>query len=107
MTLKYFKDQVHEELDGAKMYIEKAVEAKIEHPAWSRQFSTMADMEAEHAASLMKMMECFIRDMKKNGESTTTMDGTGVAVSPEDVYKNSMKEFGEVMTYVTNMKRGL
>ena len=121
MDLKYFKEQIHEELDGAKHYIDKAIEAKINHPTWSAKFAQMADMEAEHAANLMKMLECYIRDMKKdkaNSNSTVSAPATtttglitesakSMNESPEDVYKNCMKEFGEVMTYVTNMKRGL
>ena len=106
MTLSYFKDQIHEELMGARSYIDKAIEAKISHPVWSATFVKMADMEADHAGNLMKMMEHAIRDMKKSvdvqSESTSN-----VAVNPEDVYRNCMKEFGETMTYVTNMKRGL
>ena len=127
MDIKYFKEQIHEELEGAKQYIEKAIEAKIDRPAWSRTFALMADAEAEHAGNLMKMMECYIRDMKKNNNanvistpssSTGTISATvsslsmtepavSMTNSPESIYKNCMKEFGEVMTYVTNMKRGL
>ena len=106
MTLNYLKDQISDELNGARGYIEKAIEAKISKPMWSRIFVSMADAEAEHAANLMNIMESFIREMKKNetraDSSLTVSNG-----SPEDIYKNCMKEFGETMTYVNNMKRGL
>ena len=100
MTISYFKDQIHEELEGAKEYIEKAIEAKVSNPTWSKTFASMADMEATHAANLMKMLECSIKEMK--GKASEMTDQTA-----GDVYKNCMKEFGETMTYVENMKRGL
>ena len=125
MDLNYFKDQIHEELEGAKSYIEKAIEAKISHPTWSRTFAAMADAEAEHAANLMRMMETCIRETKgkesvhgKTAEmpissSTSALSSSAVTsmssshMSPEEIYKDCMKSFGEVMTYVNNMKRGL
>ena len=65
MTLEYFNKQIHEELDGAKEYIERAIEAKINHPMWVSKFSQMADMEASHAANLMKMLEECIKTKKR------------------------------------------
>lgn len=117
MDVNYFKSQIQEELEGARTYIDKAIEAKINHPAWSRQFVLMADMEAEHAATLMKMMESCLRTTSKVNTKVTTIGSTEEGVtsmmssnrtdSVETVYKDLMKEFGETMTYVTNMKRGL
>lgn len=71
-------------------------------------------------------METFIRDMKKNevpstgtssGSPLTTIKETSTVAStdyskvtsssPEQVYAKCMQKFGETMTYVTNMKRGL
>jgi hypothetical protein len=107
MTLKYFKDQIHEELMGAREYIEKAIEVKPNHRVWSITFAKMADMEASHAANLMKMLEECIQ--KKDFTDSTEMDSAGMmaANDPDVVYKDLMKEFGETMTYVENMKRGL
>lgn len=117
MDVNYFKSQIHEELEGARAYIDKAIEAKINHPAWSKQFVIMADMEAEHASTLMKMMESCLRTTSKVNTKVTTIGATEEGVtsmkstersdSAESVYKDLMKEFGETMTYVTNMKRGL
>lgn len=115
MDLNYFKEHIHEELTGAKEYIDSAIEAKINHPAWSRQFVVMADAEADHAGNLMRMLETYIRSGNKviptagsntheTDSATTTSNHSSNA---ESVYKDLMKEFGETMTYVTNMKRGL
>ena len=127
MDLHYFKDHVYEELEGAKDYIERAIESKISHPAWCKTFVAMADAEADHAGNLMKMMETYIREMSKEEmkmahktvESSTAATSSLMSASamsstpstashsPEDVYTECMKHFGEVMTYVNNMKRGL
>ena len=106
MNLEYFKTQIRDELDGAKEYIEKAIESKISHPSWSNCFVGMSDAEIEHATKLMKMMEECMRKNRglKSEESSLTSSST---VNPETVYKDMMKEYGETMTYVTNMKRGL
>ena len=101
MDVNYFKEHIREELDGARDYIEKAIESKISHPTWVGQFVKMADMEADHAGALMKMLETCIRSKPTN---VTPLDP---ANSPETIYKDLMKSFGETMTYVTNMKRGL
>lgn len=99
--VNYFKDHIHEELNGARSYIDKAIESKISHPAWINTFVRMADMEVEHATSLMKMLETCMR-----GKSTPT-NPLDPNTSPETIYKDLMKSYGETMTYVTNMKRGL
>lgn len=99
MDIPYFKAQVMDELHGAKEYIEKAIEAKVAHPSWRLSFVRMAEMETEHAATLLKMMESCIRSKSK--EETNLTD------KPEEVYKDLMKEYGETMAYISNMKRGL
>ena len=88
-----------EELQGAKEYIEKAIESKIGHPSWRSAFVQMAEMEMEHASTLLKMMETCIRSKSK-------VDAT-ITDKPETVYKDLMKEYGETMAYISNMKRGL
>lgn len=108
MTLKYFKDQIHEELEGARNYIDKAIEVKPTHPEWSRIFVHMADMEADHAGTLMRILETCIKTKNySDGTSLDAVSGTISAVDPDAIYKDLMKAFGETMTYVTNMKRGL
>lgn len=112
MTLSYFKKQIIEELDGAKEYIEKAIEVKPQHPRWSMCFSKMADMEADHAGNLMKMLEESIKahEFKQEMESVDDTSNPGAVsrqIDPSEMYKDLMKHFGETMTYVENMKRGL
>ena len=104
LDMNYFKEHIKEELDGARDYIDKAIEAKINHPIWVPIFVSMADTEAEHAGHLMKMLETCIRSKTP---ASIPIDPAVVQVNPETVYKDLMKHYGETMTYVTNMKRGL
>lgn len=99
MTLDYFKSQIKDELDGAKEYIDKALESKFDHPMWSRAFVNMAEIEISHAENLKKMLEMFIKDLKKKEPMSSS--------APEDTYKECMKEISEAIAYVDNMKRGL
>lgn len=110
MNISYFKEHIHEELTGAKDYIEKAIESKITNYSWVPLFVRMADMEISHATTLMKMMEECIKknpEMQNQNAMTTGSVVTVSSASPETVYKEMMKEYGETMTYITNMKRGL
>lgn len=112
MDLKYFKEQIHEELEGARDYIDKAVEAKVSNPAWCSTFAHMADAEADHAGKLMAMTKIYLQqhpDEKIAHNTITPATGTSTQsmVPASEVYKTLMKDFGETMTYVTNMKRGL
>ena len=102
--INYFKEHVKEELDDAKGYIDAAIEAKINYPAWVYYLVKMADNEAEHAGHLMGMFETCIRNKTL---TSTSQDPALAQANPETVYKDLMKHYGETMTYVINMKRGL
>lgn len=56
MSPKYFKEQIEEELHGAKCYIKKAMEVKASHPSWSTTFESMSKAELGHATNLYKML---------------------------------------------------
>ena len=101
MNMEYFVKQIREESEGARDYIDKAVEAKVSHPMWSQTFCSMSEMEMSHAENLIKMLEVFIRDSKKDTTSVTS------TVMPEDAFKECVKDYTEMKTYVCNMKRGL
>ena len=55
MDEKYFKDQICDELEGAKCYIKKAIELKPMAPAWSKMLVDMSSAELKHAEYLNKM----------------------------------------------------
>lgn len=57
MNLDYFKNQICDELTGAKCYIKKALEAKAMNPQWAKTFVEMSEAELKHADSLFKMFE--------------------------------------------------
>lgn len=55
MDLQYFKEQIEDELKGAKCYAKNAIEVKAMNPDWGKKFLEMSDAELTHAASLYKM----------------------------------------------------
>lgn len=57
MNLDYFKDQICDELMGAKCYIKKALEVRAMSPQWAKSFVEMSDAEMNHASTLFRMFE--------------------------------------------------
>ena len=55
MDAHWFKDHIKDELDDASLYAKKAIEIKPMKAEWSKQLSTMATEEMEHAGYLYKM----------------------------------------------------
>ena len=55
MDEKYFKEQISEELDGAKCYIKKAIDLKPMAPSWSKMLAEMSSAELKHAEYLRQM----------------------------------------------------
>lgn len=55
MDAKYFKEQIADELQGARCYIKKAIELKPMVPAWSKMLVEMSAAELKHADNLYKM----------------------------------------------------
>lgn len=53
--LEYFHEQIKDELEGAKRYIQMAMESKASHPAWAKMFVDMSAAELNHASNLYKM----------------------------------------------------
>jgi len=75
MNIKYFKDQICDELDGACDYLKKSIDYSVSKPKWSACFERMADMEQEHATSLYKMfMELYTESEGKDSYMTQMRD---------------------------------
>ena len=70
MDAKYFKEQISDELEGAKCYIKKAIELKPMAPEWSKMLVEMSAAELKHAEYLHKM---FGEYYKKISEAYTTV----------------------------------
>lgn len=91
--LLYFIMQIFEELDGAKHYIQRAIEEKAANPSRAKVFVEMSSSELNHAGNLYKMLE---EDMNK---ANTTKDATYVVFLKDmqkEVTKRYMKESAEV-----------
>ena len=64
MDAQYFKDQICDELKGAKCYIKRAIEIKPMSPSWSKMFVEMSSAELKHADYLYKMFTEYYQQMK-------------------------------------------
>lgn len=63
MDAQYFKDQICDELNGAKCYIKRAIEIKPMSPSWSKMFVEMSAAELKHADYLYKMFIEYYQQM--------------------------------------------
>jgi hypothetical protein len=63
MNVKYFKCQIHDELHGAKDYIEKAIEIRAMNPTWAKTLSEMSATELSHATHLYEMFEQYYKKL--------------------------------------------
>ncbi len=91
--LLYFIMQIFEELDGAKHYIQRAIEEKQTNPSRAKVFVEMSNSELTHAGNLYKMLD---EDMKK---AETTDDQTYITFlrdMQKEISKRYMKESAEV-----------
>lgn len=64
MDIYYFKDQLMDELEGAKMYIKNALEIRPMNQQWSKTLLEMSVEELKHAMNIFKMAEEYYKLMK-------------------------------------------
>lgn len=65
-VVKYFHDQIKEELEGAIEYAKQAFVMKAMDPNWSKSFIEMASQELNHAGKLYGMFEQFYQISSKS-----------------------------------------
>lgn len=64
--IKRLVDQINEELEGAKDYAEKYVEAKVKGDAtWANRYKEMAQDELKHAMYLHESVTALIAEVSK------------------------------------------
>ena len=63
MDACWFKEQITDELDGACLYMKKAIEIKPMKAEWSKKLSVMAEAEMDHATELYKMFATYYEIM--------------------------------------------
>lgn len=66
MDIYYFKDQLMEEIEGAKMYIKNAIEIKPMNASWGNTFYEMSIEEMRHATNIFKMAEEYYKIMSES-----------------------------------------
>ena len=64
MDACYFKDQICDEIEGARAYIKHAIEIKAMNPAWSKMFVEMSSAELEHVKNLYKMFDEYYQKLR-------------------------------------------
>lgn len=57
MNIWYFKEQIPDELHGAKDYIKRAIEIRAMHSPWAKELADMSAAELDHATRLFKMFQ--------------------------------------------------
>lgn len=87
---EYFRDQIIDEFEGAKEYLSKAIEMKVNKPKWACKFYKMAEMEVEHANMLNNM---FI-SMGETEESCH-----------DSIYKEILEAYTKYMTEIGAMEK--
>lgn len=61
MNAEYFKEQMCDELEGAKCYAKKAIEIKAMNADWGKMFLEMSAAELDHATKLWKMFDQYYK----------------------------------------------
>lgn len=62
--VKYYIDELKDEMHGAKNYAEKYVEYKTSRPTWGKYYKTMAEQELVHAGYIKEMAQQAIDEIK-------------------------------------------
>lgn len=57
MDMRFYKEHIEEELEGAKQYIKWAIELKGSKPQWSKNFAEMSSAEVKHAEAIYGMYQ--------------------------------------------------
>lgn len=84
--LKYLKDHIVDEVEGAVDYMEKAIERK--GTAEGAQFRKMSEMELEHANALVKMF--------RNTPKPEDMKDADYAVCQKEVLNTYVDAMGKL-----------
>ena len=98
--VRYFKEQICDELDGAVCYLKKAIDWYKTKPEWSEKFYTMAEAEEHHATELYKMF------MQLYSESQETTYMTKMFDLIMDCFSQQMRKIENCKATYSLMKNG-
>ena len=91
--VRYLRDHIKEEIEGAKDYYTKAVECKAKHPEVAMKFYAMAEMEVEHANALTKIFNIT--------EKPETMSDSEYS----EAQKSVINDYATSMSVIENLKK--
>ena len=94
MDLKYFEHQIIDELQGAKDYIQRAIEIKPMSPRWGKLFYDMSMQEATHADNLYSMFNEYCSKVTGSFEEIPKY----ICETRENVVKTYTEEMATIKT---------
>lgn len=100
MDISYFIDNMCDELEDSKRYLQDAIEVKAMNAEWSKKMFTMSEQEMEHAKHWYTMLqEYFTAKSNRYAEM-----GREVPSSLQKVYKKAISKYLECSTKIMSMK---
>ena len=90
---QYLSSHIHEEIEGAIDYLQKAIELKSKAPDWAAKFYKMSEMEVEHANCMTKMFNSVDKPDDISDESFSAMQ------------KNIIDTYAQSMSKIEHMKK--
>lgn len=96
MDAYYFKEQICDELEGAKCYAKNAIEIKGMNSDWGKMFLEMSAAELEHATKLWKMFDQYYKIISDTYK-------TNVPDYIEELHKAAAEEYAEKSAKVKYM----
>lgn len=97
MDLKYFKNQICDEIEGSKDYILKAIELKPMNNEWSKTLIQMSEAEEEHATNLYIMMNTYFEKLQK-GYKEVPQYMIDLVEKTGKLYNEGLKEISNLQT---------
>lgn len=107
MDMVYFYEHIHEELEDAVHYAEKAIAMRRDKPKWAKTFMELSNNEVKHATMLFDMFEGNCEVMpEEEDETTITSIGTKAPsrMDRDTICKKVTDDFASSMTKLRNLK---
>lgn len=99
MTINFFKEHLHEEVEGAKEFAMHANETRASHPQWSRKLMEVSQKKMQTAECLIKMLEEY------NALDVKTREQGYNQGEYEQIYREVMDEYTQAEPQITSMKQ--
>lgn len=99
MTIDFFKEHLHNEVEGAKEFAMYANETRASHPQWSRKLMEVSQKKMQTAECLIKMLEEY------NAQDAKTREQGFNQHEYEQIYREVMDEYSQAEPQISSMKQ--